>query len=109
MKQNNRFGAIDIAGFKLKYAIEDEGTPVLVIGSSLYYPRVFSSQIKEHLQFIFVDHKGFVPPPVNMLDNSVFDLDILIQDIETVRKYLGLENFIIAGHSGFQQPYYKNL
>lgn len=34
-----RTGSIDILGFKLKYLIEGEGEPILVVGSTIYYPR----------------------------------------------------------------------
>jgi proline iminopeptidase len=93
-------GTIDIAGFQLKYIIEGQGLPALVIGSALYYPKTFSDAIIKHLQFIFVDHRGFVPPPSESLDHTAFELDVLLQDIETIRKQLGLQKFIIIGHSG---------
>src|SRR5882672_4400590 len=100
MQESNQIGTIEISGFKLNYLVEGSGIPVLVPGSSVYYPRVFSEEIKKHLQFIHVDHRGFVPAPPEGLDNSVFDLDVLIEDFEKVRKHLGLENFIVMGHSG---------
>lgn len=100
MKLTNQRGTIITSGFKLNYLVEGEGVPVFVPGSSVYYPRVFSKEIKKHLQFIHVDHRGFVPPPSANLGNAAFDLDVLIEDLEQVRKHLGLENFIVMGHSG---------
>lgn len=100
MKLNTPSGTIDISGFKLNYLVEGVGIPVLVPGSSVYYPRVFSEEIKRHLQFIHIDHRGFAPAPAEGLDNSVFDLDVLVEDFEKVRKHLGLESFIVMGHSG---------
>jgi proline iminopeptidase len=100
MKDSNQSGTINISGFKLNYLIEGKGIPVLVIGSSVYYPRVFSAEIKKHLQLIHVDHRGFVPPPSDNLENSDIDLDVLVEDIETIRKHLALDNFIIMGYSG---------
>jgi len=100
MQESNQIGTIEISGFKLNYLVEGNGIPVLVPGSSVYYPRVFSEEIKKHLQLIHVDHRGFVPAPMEGLDNSVFDLDVLTGDFEKVRKHLGLENFIVMGHSG---------
>jgi proline iminopeptidase len=100
MRAVNHSGTVDISGFKLNYLVEGEGIPVMLIGSTVYYPRVFSAMLKKHLQLIHVDHRGFVPPPFNDLDNSAFDLDVIIEDFEAVRKHLGLENFIVMGHSG---------
>lgn len=100
MKRIDKKETINVSGFKLNYCIEGEGLPVLLIGSTVYYPRTFSAELKKRLQLIHVDHRGFVPPPSNDLDNSAFDLDVLIEDFEAVRKHLGLENFIVMGHSG---------
>ena len=45
----------------------------------------FREKLRESLQLIFVDHRGFVPPP-RSVDNHAFDLDLLLDDIESVRK-----------------------
>jgi len=37
-----RQGKIVIDGFELLYRMEGKGTPVLVVGSAVYYPRLFS-------------------------------------------------------------------
>src|SRR5262245_54268273 len=93
-------GTIDSSGFKLNYIIEGEGYPALVIGSAHYYRKTFSSQIKEHFQFIFADHRGFAEPPLGRLGNELFTLDVLVDDIEFVRMTLGIEKMLIIGHSG---------
>ena len=93
-------GFIEIAGFRLNYSIEGYGIPILVVGSSIYYKRTFSTAVKKQFRFIFVDHRGFVPPPVENLTTDSFELAVLINDIETIRSFFDLENFIIAGHSG---------
>jgi len=93
-------GTIDISGFKLQYIIEGTGEPVLVIGSALYYQRVFSENLRKQLQLIFIDHRGFVQPPRRQLDNKDFELEVLIDDIEKIRKDLKLDHFLVMGHSG---------
>jgi proline iminopeptidase len=92
-------GTIESSGFRLQYQIEGIGLPAIVVGSSLYYSRTFSQNLRKHLRFIFMDHRGFVPAP-GPVDNSAFELNILIEDIEKVRQKLGLERIIIIGHSG---------
>lgn len=100
MNNINKSGTVDISGFKLKYIIEGEGFTILIIGSSTYYQRVFSENLRKHFKLIFIDHRGDVPPPRENIENSEFNLDVLLEDIEIIRKYIGLEQFIIIGHSG---------
>ncbi len=97
-KMSNK-GIVEINGFKLHYTIEGTGTLALVIGSALYYPRTFSQNLRKHLKLVFIDHRGFVPSP-EPIDPVTITLDLIIDDIEHVRKVLGLERFIIIGHSG---------
>lgn len=92
-------GTIVRGDWILPYRIEGIGKPALVIGSILYYSRTFSPNLRHFLQFIFMDHRGFATPPTHF-SNEEFSLDILIDDIEHMRKALGLEKIIIIGHSG---------
>ncbi|GAB3264157.1 alpha/beta hydrolase [Larkinella harenae] len=95
-----REGSINIQGFKLGYRIEGDGFPALVIGSTVYYPRTFAGAVRQYLQLIFIDHRGFVPPPPGDWKNENFALDVLLTDIETIRRALKLEQFVVIGHSG---------
>lgn len=92
-------GKIQIDGLELAYSVEGEGTPVLVIGSRIYYPRLFSKGIREQLQLIFIDHRGFVESP-QALQPQDYSLDHIVDDIETIREQLGLKSLVVLGHSG---------
>lgn len=92
-------GNIIVDGFNLHYSIEGTGSPALIIGSAIYYPRTFSQNLRKHLQLIFVDHRGFVPSPED-IDVSSFTLETLINDIENIRQHLNIERMIVIGHSG---------
>lgn len=92
-------GYIDSNGFKLHYLIEGNGLPTIVVGSSLYYSRTFSVNLRQHLKLIFVDHRGF-SPPYDCPDKAQYELDLLVDDIELFRKELGFDKIIIVGHSG---------
>ena len=87
-------GYIDIDGFRLKYFIEGSGPDVLVIGSSIYYPRSFSKNLRKFLRLHFVDYRGFAEGPKMKLS-----FETLIDDIEQIRKTLGLKKCIVIGHS----------
>ncbi|EAZ85609.1 alpha/beta fold hydrolase [Lysinibacillus fusiformis] len=86
-------------GFELHYCIKGQGEPILVIGSSVYYPRLFSENLSQHFKLIFLDHRGFVKPP-RPLKQEDYTLEKIVDDIEQARRLLKLEHFIILGHSG---------
>jgi proline iminopeptidase len=92
-------GTISSGGFELTYSVEGEGTPALVIGSSVYYPRTFSPGLRKSLQLIFADHRGFASAPKD-LQPSDYSLDVVLDDIDLVRRHLGHEKVVIIGHSG---------
>ena len=52
-------GSIEVDGSQLEYVVQGEGLPCLVIGSSIYYPRTFSPELRKHLKLYFVDMKWF--------------------------------------------------
>ncbi|WP_418302639.1 alpha/beta fold hydrolase [Lysinibacillus fusiformis] len=87
-------------GFELHYCIKGQGEPILVVGSSVYYPRLFSENLSQHFQLIFLDHRGFVKPP-RPLKQEDYTLEKIVDDIEQARQLLKLEHFIILGHSGY--------
>jgi proline iminopeptidase len=87
-------GCIEIDGFKLKYRTEGTGQDVLVIGSSIYYPRSFSQNLRKSLRLHFVDYRGFAEG-----SETELTFDNLLEDIERFRQKLGLEKCIVVGHS----------
>ncbi|MBJ6124261.1 alpha/beta hydrolase [Microvirga splendida] len=102
MSDSNRAvlrGTLHSGPFELAYCIEGEGTPALVIGSAVYYPRVFSQDLRQSLKLVFVDHRGFAQP-TGAYTASDYTLDVVLDDIDLVRRHLGLETVIIVGHSG---------
>jgi proline iminopeptidase len=102
MSDSNRAvmrGTIHSGPFELAYSVEGEGTPALVIGSAVYYPRVFSQDLRRSLRLVFADHRGFAQPTGNLAPSD-YTLDVVLDDIDLVRRHLGLEKVIIVGHSG---------
>ena len=71
--------------------------PIMIIGSSIYYPKLFSNPIYKNLHFIFVTHIGFteVSP-----ENSAHSLDDVVNDIELIRAKLNITSMYLLGHSG---------
>jgi proline iminopeptidase len=92
-------GTISAGPFRLPYIVEGTGRPAIVIGSLRYYQRAFSQNLRNHLRLVFMDHRGFAPSP-GLVDASEFELDKLIDDVETLRQQLGLGPIVAIGHSG---------
>lgn len=91
-------GYIEISGTKLNYIAEGTGIPCMVIGSSIYYPRTFSRQLRDHLRFWFIDMRWFARD-YKPVKPGEFTLDTIVSDIEKVRSALKLEKVLILGHS----------
>jgi proline iminopeptidase len=92
-------GTVAAGPFRLGYRIEGTGRPAIVIGSSVYYPRVFSQELRKQLRLVFLDHRGFTASP-GRVDLSEFALDKLVDDVERARQQLGLGRIVVIGHSG---------
>jgi proline iminopeptidase len=93
-------GSIKAGPYRLRYRIEGTGPTALVIGNSVYYPRIFSQDLRKNLRLVFLDHRGFAPPPTRQVDTSDFQLDTILEDIERARKSLKLGRIAVIGHSG---------
>ncbi len=91
-------GTVRVVGATLRYVIEGNGAPCLVVGSSIVYRRAFSKNLRRHLKLVFVDLRHFVPSDPS-LDVRQITLDTYAGDIEAVRKELGLSRVIVLGHS----------
>lgn len=91
-------GTIEIDGSELNYVVEGTGLPCLVIGSSIYYPRTFSEELRVHLKLYFVDLKWFAKGYKKENLDSV-NIASIVQDVEQIRLALGLEKPLIMGHS----------
>jgi proline iminopeptidase len=94
----SKYKSIEIDGFQFKYCIEGEGLDTLVIGSSVYYSRSFSQNLRNHLRLHFVDYRGFAQPPSSGKE-TVLSFDLLLDDIERIRQILSLKKCILIGHS----------
>jgi proline iminopeptidase len=92
-------GKIPSGAFELSYCVEGSGPPVIVIGSAVYYRRVFSAALRQSLQLVFLDHRGFAPVRADV-PVSEYALALVLDDIERARAHLGLGKVVIIGHSG---------
>lgn len=91
-------GFVSVEGFDLAYSIEGKGIPCVVVGDALSVKRGTSKALREHFKFIFIDSRMTTPTKVGFNIGTI-TFDTLVEDIEKVRKTLGIEKFCVFGHS----------
>jgi proline iminopeptidase len=89
---------LKVNGAQLRYAVEGQGRPILVVGSAIYYPRTFSDHLKKQFQLAHVDMRHFADNDPGF-DATTIALDTYADDIEQARQALGLDKVIVLGHS----------
>lgn len=83
----------------LDYSVEGRGDQnIFVVGSSIYYPRTFSHQLKKSFKFIFADLPHFVDPGP-AFDLASIGFDLYAECIDRIRTAAQLEQVVIVGHS----------
>ena len=91
-------GSVAVDGAVLRYVVEGSGTPVLIIGSAIYYPRTFSQRLRASLRMAFLDVRHFAENDQAVGPGCV-TLDTYTDDIEAVRRELGFQRAVVIGHS----------
>ena len=86
-------------GFTLGYQIVGEGDPLLIIGSHVFYPRVFSKDLRRTRQLIFVDHRGFAHAD-RAIEPRDCTLETIMDDLSALCCALNLTRVDVLGHSG---------
>jgi proline iminopeptidase len=87
-----------VASSQLNCVIEGSGPACLVLGSSVYYPKTFSKELRRHFRFYFVDLRWF-SPKYRETNLKNYTLETLVQDIDQIRTKLKLRKCILLGHS----------
>lgn len=86
-------------GISLEYSIEGCGSlPVLVVGSSIFYPRTFSARLKRSFRFVCADFPHFVDIPAEF-DLASIGFEVYADCVERIRIAAGLERVVVVGHS----------
>jgi len=83
-------------GTKLTYFIEGEGYPCIVVTEGELLSNVLSNQLKKNFKFIFINARMNVVDPG---DINKINFDVLVDDVEQIRKALDLEKVSVFGHS----------
>jgi proline iminopeptidase len=90
--------SVNVGDAEIAYTVEGDGQPLLVVGSSIYYPRTFSQELKQSCLLVCADLPHFVPLP-DEFDYTSVSFDSYARCIESVRLDANLNRVAIAGHS----------
>jgi len=108
-------GLIVNGNTNLHYRTFGKGKPLLIInGGPGMNSEGFADlalQLSQYCQTIIYDQRGTGKSPVDAPDSSNITMKLMAEDIETLRKHLKINRFIILGHSfgGMLASYYATL
>ena len=83
-------------GTKLSYLIEGEGYPCIVVTEGELLSKTLSTEIKKHFKFIFINARMNVANPG---DVNKITFEVLVDDVEQIRKALNIDKVSVFGHS----------
>lgn len=95
----------------ISYTTYGSGVPLLIINggpgmsSEGFVP--LARKLAENNRSILYDQRGTGASRLNVVNASTITLDLMVRDIESLREHLGIENWIVMGHSfGGMLAYY---
>lgn len=95
---NAHYGNISVEGATLSYLVEGSGIPVMVIGSSVYYPKTFSSNFRNSYRLAYADMRHFSVIEESSSSDKI-TLRTYLADIEQIREAIEFDRFVLVGHS----------
>jgi proline iminopeptidase len=94
-----KYASVYIENKEYSYFCEGEGMPCIVVGIASFYSPTIADNLKSIFKFFYVDLWWTGIHPDLNVDN--ISMDDLVEQIEALRKALGLEKIAIWGHSVF--------
>lgn len=102
---------IELADSKIYYQTFGEGVPILILNggpgmsSEGFIP--LAKELSKNHQTIIYDQRGTGLSKMNKIDDQTISMDLMVEDIETLRKHLKIQNWVVMGHSyGGMLAYY---
>lgn len=105
-------GTFESSGSQLFYRTFGSGTPLVIInGGPGMDSEGFTDLAKllaAHNETIIYDQRGTGRSVVPVTDSTTITMDLMIEDLENLRKHLGFKQWIVMGHSfgGMLASYY---
>jgi proline iminopeptidase len=83
-------------GTKLSYFVEGTGSPIVVVTEGELLANAISNDLKKYFKFIFINARMNVVDPG---DINKITFNVLVDDVEQIRKALNLDKVSVLGHS----------
>ncbi len=102
-QSRSRQDSLRLPDVTLHYQTMGRGEPVLILSggpgaSSAYLERVYED-VARHARAILLDQRGTGRSVLTHTDSTTLTLRLAVEDIETLRKRLGVEKLTLLGHS----------
>lgn len=107
--------SIESSGSTLSYRTFGDGEPILIIngGPGMNSDGFVSlaEKLSTYNRTIIYDQRGTGKSTLAKIDASTITMDLMVSDIENLRKHLGYEKWIVLGHSfgGMLASYYATV
>ncbi len=99
----NQCDSINNGSAQIFYQITGKGQPILIIsggpGLKSHYMSSVANELGKSYKCILVEQRGIGRSTVTKYDTSTISLDKTINDLEFLRKHLGIKDWIVLGHS----------
>jgi proline iminopeptidase len=96
-------GAVPRDGFELHYRLEGSGKPIIFLaggpGFDVDYFEDAAKLFPAGYRRVFLEQRGTGKSRPHHLDAGSMSLRLAVEDLEALRKHLGLEMLTLAGHS----------
>ncbi|NAS30561.1 alpha/beta fold hydrolase [Flavobacteriaceae bacterium R38] len=88
---------------KLAYKVFGTGTPLFLLNGGPGFPSHhfadLAKKLSEKYQVVLFDQRGTGYSSIEEKNNSTITLDLMVQDLENLRKHLNYDEIIVMGHS----------
>lgn len=96
-------GFVKSEDLKIYYEDYGKGTPIVLLaggpGASNVFMHPLVEELKNEYRLILIDQRATGNSILHNIDSSTITLDKYVEDIENVRKDLGIPEWIVIGHS----------
>jgi proline iminopeptidase len=96
-------GDVPSGAAKLHYWVQGSGAPVVMLsggpGFANYLHPVMAEVAKSGRQAIMLDQRGTGQSSVTPMNETTINTELLVEDLEVLRKHLGIAHWSVLGHS----------
>lgn len=97
-------GKVDRGDVTIHYQVFGEGSPSVVLlsggpGGSSHALMPIVEKLEDDFQVVLIDQRGTGQSRLSVLDNTTITLENYVEDVDSVRRHLGIDRWVVLGHS----------